>query len=67
MKKNKQDLLNREMFVQMCVEQPQDGARYLRDIAKKISKSKKTAEVIKHLKKVLFIHEATMYRDLENY
>ena len=67
MKKNKEDQVNRMAFVQMCIEQPQEGKKYIQDIANKIGKSKKTPEIIRHLKKIMFISECTIYRDLEKY
>ena len=67
MKKNEQDLINRMAFVQMCIEQPKEGAKYLKELADKMEVSKKTPEIIRHLKKVLFISECTIYRDLEKY
>jgi prophage antirepressor-like protein len=67
MKKNKTDLINRMAFIQMCVEQPKEGAKYLMDIAKQMKKTNRTPDILKQLKKVLFISESTIYRDLEKY
>lgn len=65
MKKNKLDLLNRRLFVQMCIEQPEDGARYLNKIARKIKNSKKSSKTIEILTSILFVTEKTIYSDLE--
>jgi ABC-type hemin transport system substrate-binding protein len=67
MKKNKTDLINRMAFIQMCVEQPEKGSAYLMDIARQMKKLKRTPDILKQLKKVLFISEYTIYRDLEKY
>ena len=67
MKKNKEDQVNRMAFIQMCIEQPEQGANYIKDIASKIGQSKKTPEIIGHLKQILFISECTIYRDLEKF
>lgn len=65
MKKNKQDLINRRMFVQMCFEQPEHGAKYLNKIARKMKNEKKSIKIVELLSDVLFISECTIYRDLE--
>jgi len=67
MNKNKSDKVRRMAFIQMCIEQPDAGSEYLKDIASKLSKAKKTPEIIEHLKKILFLSECTIYRDLEKY
>jgi len=66
MKKNKDDLLNRSLFIQMCIEQPSDGVAYLDKMANKIKNSKSTTERITIIKSLLFISERTIFRDIRS-
>jgi len=67
MRKNYDDKVNRKAFVQLCIENPKEGANYLHNIANQIEQSKKTSVVIGCLKKVLFLADTTLYRDLGLY
>lgn len=57
-------MVKRQAFVKLCRSNPMEGAEYLRKIADKIEQSKKTSNIVKCLKDVLFLHETTIYRDL---
>lgn len=67
MKRNEKDKINRISFVQLCVDNPKDGAEYLKDMANKMSECKKTSQIIERLKQVLFISQSTIYRDMGLY
>ena len=61
--KNGKDKANRIAFVHLCIDNPEEGERYLKKMAKKIGKTKKTTETVKCLRDILFVSEWTIYRD----
>lgn len=66
-KKNQKNKIDRMLFVQMCVENPKEGAKYLHDLADNIGKCKNVSEAIDEIQKALFVSKFTIYRDLEMY
>jgi len=66
-KKNYNSKVDRIVFVQKCIDDPKTGAETLRRLADELEANKKTSDTINTLKKVLFISETTIYRDIGIY
>ena len=63
MKKNEETKVNRMAFIQMSIEQPEQGANFLIEKAKRLKKAKNNQEVVDILKDTLFLSEQTIYKD----
>ena len=63
MRKNEETKVNRMAFIQMSIEQPEQGAKFLDKMSKRLKKAKNNQEVVEILKDTLFLSEQTIYKD----
>ena len=63
MRKNQETKVNRMAFIQMCIEQPEQGAKFMDKMSKRLKKAKNNQEVVSILKDTLFLSEQTIYKD----
>lgn len=65
MKKNKKTQEQRKALIEMAIDNPKKAAKYFELAALSLKQAKTTAQVIDILADTLFLHERTVYKQIE--
>ena len=64
MTKNEKQLIGRKRLIEMCINDPEKGAEYIRRASETIRRTRTADQTIKALSELLFLSESTITKDL---
>ena len=64
MTKNEKQLIGRRRLIEMCINDKEKGAEYIRRASETLRKCTTTDQVIKALSELLFLSQSTIEKDL---